>query len=81
MPTKTRTASGSVVRVPDSVVDHESYLRWYFHSDVPDDVRIGFINGQVWVDDMAERAFTHNRVKTAVAAALDPVVRLGKLGV
>lgn len=81
MATKLKTATGEVVRVPTWVVDHETFLRWYWHSDVPDHIRIGFINGEVWIDPMAERAFAHNRVKTAVAVALDLLVRKENLGV
>jgi Uma2 family endonuclease len=81
MATVLRTTTGQKVRVPDWVVDHESFLRWYWQSDVPEDVRIGFINGQVWIDPMSERAFAHNRVKTAVAETVGPIVRAGDLGV
>ena len=80
MATKLETATGEVVHVPGWVVDHDSFLRWYWNSDVPDDVRIGFINGQVWIDTMSERAYPHNRVKTTVARVLDALVEAEDLG-
>ncbi|HET6575991.1 MAG TPA: hypothetical protein VFG68_20490, partial [Fimbriiglobus sp.] len=69
------------IHIPDWVVDHPSFLRWLRTADIPDGVVVGFLNGDVWVDVMPERAFAHNRIKTAVAETLGPLIRGQQLGV
>lgn len=66
--------------VPPWIVDHPSFLRWLRSGDVPDDLRVCYINGIVWMDPMSERAFSHNRIKTLVAAVVMPFVEEQRLG-
>jgi Uma2 family endonuclease len=77
----TLRVSGGEVHIPGWVTDHNSFLRWLRTADIPDDIPVGFVNGDVWVEVMPERAFAHNRIKTAVAAVLRPLVRSEKLGI
>src|SRR5579871_5169172 len=78
--TTVTTPQGSV-RVPGWVVDHKSFLKWLRSGVIPEEVRVSYINGQVWVDPMSERAFSHNWIKTAIASVLLPLVDQGNLGV
>jgi Uma2 family endonuclease len=74
------TVFGSV-EIPAWVVDHQSFLKWLRSGAVPEEVRVGFINGTLWVETMAERAFAPNKIKVLVARVLDGLVVENKLGV
>jgi len=69
------------LRVPAWVVDHPSFLKWFRSGGVPEDTRIGYIDNQVWAENMAERAFAHNKLKTRIARTLDALVEEHNLGV
>ena len=71
---------GDIV-VPPWVVDHPSFLKWLHSGVVPDDARVCYINGEVWIDNMAEQAFAHNGIKTRVAAALESLISGEDLGI
>ena len=77
----TVAVTGGEVHIPGWIDGHDAFLRWLRSADIPDHVRVGYVNGRCWVDAMAERAIAHNRVKTIVAGTVDGVVRDGKLGV
>lgn len=68
-------------RVPTWIATHDQYLKWIDTADLPEDVRVCFVMGQLWVDAMPERAFAHNRLKTLVAETLGPLIRKERLGV
>ena len=68
------------VRVPDWVVDLESFTRWLDSDDVDEKARICFLNGEVWVDMSKEQVFSHVLVKTKISSALTVLVDAGKLG-
>lgn len=69
------------LRVPAWVVDHPSFLKWLRSGAVPEDVQVGYINNEVWVETMPERAFPHNKIKTLIARVLDGLVEDNNLGV
>jgi Uma2 family endonuclease len=68
------------VTIPPWVTDHPSFLRWLHSGEVPDEVRVSYVNGDVWIETMPERLIAHNRLKTLVAAALTPIIDGGRLG-
>lgn len=72
--------STGTFEVPESFPDHSAYLRWLAVTDVPEEVRVGYINGQVWAEAMAERALVHNRIKMAIGETIGPIVRREDLG-
>jgi Uma2 family endonuclease len=59
----TFVVESQVVRVPDWVEDLSSFRRWSQSDEFPDDGRIAFLDGGVWVDMSKEQVFTHNQVK------------------
>jgi len=69
------------LHVPGWVVDHQSFLKWLRSGAVPEEVRVGYINNQVWMETMPERAFPHNQTKTEVASLLHPIARTDRAGV
>src|SRR5262245_59660085 len=68
------------VRVPDWVEDLESFSRWADSEEFPDEGRICFLGGEVWVDMSKEQVFTHNQVKTEYTYKLVGLTKRGKLG-
>ena len=52
--------------VPGWVVDLDSFHRWVDSDDVPEHVRIDYLQGEIWIDSAMseEQVFTHVRIKT-----------------
>lgn len=72
---------GGTFVIPGSLTTHTAFLKWLRATDVPEDLRIGFLNGRVRVEVMPERAFAHNRIKTTVAAVVGGIVTEEDLGI
>src|SRR5690348_1278657 len=70
----------SQVRVPDWVVDLESFRRWSDDDDFPEVGRFSFLDGEVWVDMSKEQLFSHNQVKMAIAFVLMGIVLAENMG-
>jgi Uma2 family endonuclease len=68
------------VTVPEGVVDLESFRRWAEGDDFPDNGRIWFLKGEVWVDMSREQVFTHLMVKNQFYMVLGSLVESGELG-
>jgi Uma2 family endonuclease len=51
------------IEVPDWVVDLESFRRWLDADDLPENLRIWWLCGKVWIDMTKEQLFTHLAVK------------------
>lgn len=67
--------------VPSWVVDLESFRRWMDADDIPEDHRVYYLKGEVWIDVSKEQVFTHTLVKTRFAAVLDRLVQIEQLGI
>jgi len=61
------------VRLPAWVTDLAAFRRWVQSGEPPEGLRAHFINGEVWMDFIMEEAQTHNFVKNALYAALEPL--------
>jgi len=80
MPTVVLQATPEEVRIPEWVVDLESFRRWYNSNDFPDRGRIDYIQGTVWVDMDMEQVFSHVQCKTAFTSVLFGLAEAGDLG-
>lgn len=69
-----------VVSIPSWVVDMESFRRWADADDFPEDGRIWYLQGEVWVDMSKEQIFTHVLVKTEITIVLGNLVKVGQVG-
>jgi hypothetical protein len=58
------------VSVPGWVVDLPSFRRWADGDDFPEKGRIGYLQGEVWVDVSKEQLFTHVAVKGEITVVL-----------
>jgi Uma2 family endonuclease len=69
-----------VVSIPSWVVDLESFRRWADADDFPEDGRVCYLQGEVWIDMSKEQIFTHVLVKTEITIVLGNLVKAGQLG-
>jgi Uma2 family endonuclease len=68
------------VSVPTWVVDLESFRRWADADDFPEDGRVWYLKGEVWIDMSKEQVFTDLAVKREFFYALTGIVKAGDLG-
>ena len=68
------------VRVPEWVVDLQSFRRWADTDEFPEEGRIDYLKGEVWIDMSKEQLFSHNQCKTEFTVVLGGLVKAGKQG-
>ncbi len=69
------------VSVPFWVTDLATFRRWADSDEFPDDGRIDFFLGQVWITDMGkEQLFSHVLVKTESSFVLTGLSKVDNLG-
>jgi Uma2 family endonuclease len=71
---------GGVIAVPGWVTDIDSFRRWTDRADCPNEYRLGWLKGEVWIDMSKEQVFSHILVKTQVTVVVGSLVTAGKLG-
>ncbi|HWG44064.1 MAG TPA: Uma2 family endonuclease [Gemmataceae bacterium] len=69
-----------VVSIPTWIVDLESFRRWVDADDFPEDGRIWYLKGEVWIDMSKEQIFTHLAVKREFFYVLTGLVKEADLG-
>ncbi len=68
------------VRIPDSVVDLDSFREWAKSDEFPERGRYCYLNGELWVDLMPEQLFTHNSVKVEFAHVMHSLMKADRRG-
>ncbi len=68
------------VRVPAWIVDLSSFRRWVYSDEIPEKVRVHYLNGEVWVDVSMEKFFSHNQVKSEYNIVLGTLGKRERLG-
>jgi Uma2 family endonuclease len=68
------------VSVPSWVVDLKAFRRWAQSEEFPEEGRICYLKGEVWVDMSKEQIFSHVLVKTEYTARLSSLVKSEQLG-
>jgi Uma2 family endonuclease len=58
------------VIVPDWVTDLPSFSRWVASEEFPEEGRIDYLAGEIWIDMSEEKVWSHNQVKAAFFKAL-----------
>jgi Uma2 family endonuclease len=66
--------------VPDWVEDIHSFRKWAHSGDFPEQGRIWWLQGQVWVDMAMEQIFSHVQVKTEFTTVLGSLTKTEDLG-
>jgi Uma2 family endonuclease len=75
------TESSNQVEVPAWVKDLASFRRWARSDEFPEEGRICFLKGKVWIDMSWEQLFSHVAVKTVVAGVLSQLVNTDDIGI
>jgi hypothetical protein len=60
-------------QIPPGIDSLESFRRWYASDDFPEEGRIAFINGEVFVDMSKEAIESHALVKSQIGAILTQI--------
>src|SRR5262245_55318953 len=68
------------VRVPSWVKDLTTFRRWYHSDDFPEEGRICYLDGDVWIDMSMEQLFTHAAVKGEYNRVLGNLAKTENLG-
>lgn len=71
---------GDWLRMPAAAWNHGGFRRWVTAPDFPESVRASYLAGEVFIEMSPEKIETHNKVKTAVTAALERIVQDEDLG-
>jgi hypothetical protein len=71
----------ATLHIPGWVVDLASFQRWVESGEFPEEGRICFINGEVWVDMSMQQVFSPLRVKAVLNHALEGLVRQAATGI
>ena len=71
---------GDGVAVPAEVTDLASFRRWTVSEDFPEQGRVSYLAGEIWIDMSMEQLFTHNKVKTEFFIVLGSLIKSGRLG-
>lgn len=79
MATILATSKGPIT-IPAWVVDFPSFRRWVHSDSFPDEGKICFINGHVWVDLSMEDFSSHNAVKAEIGAVLHFLMKQTQFG-
>jgi Uma2 family endonuclease len=68
------------VTVPDWVSDRTSFLRWTEEDSFPNQGRIDYLAGEIWIDMSEEQIYSHNQVKTEFTFVLTGLAKASRLG-
>jgi Uma2 family endonuclease len=68
------------LRVPPGITDLESFRRWADADDFPENARIDYLQGDVWVDLSRQDLFTHVAVKGTFLVVLGALARADSPG-
>jgi Uma2 family endonuclease len=68
------------IRIPECVVDLQSFRRWACSDEFPDRGRFSHLKGELWVDLMPEQLFTHNQVKVEFATVVFGLLKHDRRG-
>jgi hypothetical protein len=71
---------GQRVSVPGWVTSIDAFRRWMDADDFPEEARVWWLKGEVWIDMTKEQIFTHVLVKTEISAVLRVLGKQQQLG-
>ncbi|HEV3439152.1 MAG TPA: hypothetical protein VG122_17430 [Gemmata sp.] len=70
------------VTVPQQVITSISAFReWAGNNDLPENAKVFFYRGEVWIEMGKQQIFTHVAVKTEITRVLAGVTKTEKLGI
>jgi Uma2 family endonuclease len=73
-------AGSDSVSIPAWMTDYDSFCRWLCSDDFPEEGKVCFILGKVWVDLSMEEFFGHNQVRGEFGSVLHRLVKQTNFG-
>jgi Uma2 family endonuclease len=73
-------ASSQKVDIPARVVDFTSFRRWLHSGKFPEEGKVCFIKGKVWVDLSMEEFFEHGQVRAEFGRVLGNLMKQTRFG-
>jgi len=67
-------------RVPEWVIDLNSFNRWLEEPDFPEEGRIDFLQGEIWIDMSEEEVWSHNQAKAEFTVVLGGLAKAERRG-
>lgn len=67
------------IRIPPGVHDLDSFRQWVHSSEFPEQARVCYLQGEIWVD-MSKEQFTHNQIKGEIASVLTMLAKNSEMG-
>ncbi|HEV8062616.1 MAG TPA: Uma2 family endonuclease [Gemmataceae bacterium] len=68
------------IQIPDGINDLAAFRRWFQSDSFPEEGRLCFLDGAIWVDTGMEQLFTHNQLKNEIAFVLTGLAKKSRLG-
>jgi Uma2 family endonuclease len=68
-------AGSDSVSIPAWVTDYDSFCRWLHSDEFPEEGKVCFILGKVWVDLSMEEYFSHNQVRGEINRVLGNLMK------
>ena len=68
------------VTIPEWVKNLESFSRWVETEEFPEEGRIEYLAGEIWIDMSEEQLFSHNQVKLEFTIVVGGMVKSDRLG-
>jgi Uma2 family endonuclease len=68
------------IQIPDGINDLAAFRAWFQSDSFPEEGRLCFLDGAVWVDTGMEQLFTHNQVKQEFNLVLGGLIKAERLG-
>jgi Uma2 family endonuclease len=68
------------IAIPSWVHDLPSFQRWVHSGEIPEKLKVHFINDHIWIDYSMEETFSHNQVKATLNEILRSLIRTNGLG-
>jgi Uma2 family endonuclease len=76
----TIVANGHVVRIPPQVHDLKTFRQWFHSNAFPEEGRVCYLHGEVWVDMSKEQFFSHNQVKQEFNRGIGSLAKASQRG-
>src|SRR5262249_28637554 len=68
------------VSLPRWVTDINALRRWLDDNNLPEEARVWWLKGEVWIDMSGEQVFTHVGVKTEITIVFGGLIKRERLG-
>ncbi len=68
--TRCTVVINGAMQIPPNITDLASFRSWAHSDDFPEEGRIAYLNGIIWIDLSMEQLYSHNQIKVQVTIVL-----------